>query len=75
MHTLDPFTAVGTMLYTGEVSPVSGEYRFVCHADTTRCFNQHAKFTIYRKAGQRLPSHYRCNKDAIWKLEKIPEAK
>ena len=46
MDELDTFVTIGTMFYTGEKSPVSGMYRFMFHADTSRCFNRHAQMTI-----------------------------
>jgi hypothetical protein len=69
MHKLDPFTAVGTMFHTGETVPVSGMYRFAYHTDGTRCLNPFAKFRINRAKGKAFPSHHRCKKPAIWRLE------
>jgi hypothetical protein len=69
MDKLNPFTAVGTMFYSGETVPVSGIYHFRSHRDGTCCLNHLAKYRIARKKGQTFPSHHRCGKDAIWRLE------
>lgn len=69
MDKFDAFITIGTMFHTGETVPVSGIYRFAYHADGTYCLNPLAKYRINRKAGQSFPSHHRCKKAAIWKLE------
>jgi hypothetical protein len=76
---MDTFITIGTMFHTGEKAPVSGIYRFAYHADGTFCLNHLAKYRTTRTAGQTFPSHHRCKKSAIWKLEgyttTIPEGR
>jgi hypothetical protein len=69
MEDIDTFIHIGTMFHTGETAPVSGVYRFRSHTDGTCCLNYLAKFRINRRTGQTFPSHHRCKKSAIWKLE------
>lgn len=76
---MDTFVTIGTMFHTGEKAPVSGLYHFVYHKDGTCCLHHRAKYWIYRVSGQSFPSHHRCKKPAIWRLEgyttKIPEGR
>jgi hypothetical protein len=69
---MDTFLTIGTMFHTGEKAPVSGIYRFAYHTDGTRCSHALAEKRIRRIKGASFPTHRRCNKAAIWRLESYP---
>lgn len=62
---------IGDTFRTGEKAPVSGDYDYVQHIDSTGCTPTPAERQITLSAGETFPPHRSCNKGVIWRLSRI----
>ncbi|MCK4387566.1 MAG: YjzC family protein [Dehalococcoidia bacterium] len=63
---------IGDTFRTGEKAPVSGDYEYVRHIDTTTtCTPTPEERQITLSKGETFPPHRSCNKGVIWKLIRI----
>lgn len=61
------------LFQTGDVTPVSGNYRFVRHQSEVKdCFPRYGSYLHLRK-GTRLPTHDDCLQPCVWSLMTVTE--
>lgn len=63
----------GKLYKSGDVAPVSGNYRFLRHEkEISDCFPRHGSYLHLRK-GTKLPPHDDCYEPCVWSLMTVTE--